>query len=175
MKDNEMLVVENYEKAISKCTTKDMVNKLYRQARVWTRFHTHFEFACTPDESREINAKFKEIRVKKLHELGYRTFGEIITSGKIFLEGIEYCGLIDLYEKVAKLSGYKVTEKTRFDCTKIDVSENVMKKVYDYYQKEKGATMYDCNMAWCMSGPKCDAALSDDLAVIREGFCYEST
>ena len=173
MKDNELLVISNYEKAIRKCKTKDMVNKLYRQARVWSRFHTHFEFACTPDEAHEINAKFKEIRVKKLHEMGYRTFGEVITSGKIFLDGYTYTTIIHLYETVAKLSGYEVTDNTHYDCTKITVSRNIQELIYDYYE-DGGCELWEINMGWLNGGPKTDDSLPNDTAVIEEGFCYEA-
>lgn len=174
MRENELLVISNYEKAMKKCKTKDMVNKLYRQARVWTRFHVHFEFACTQDEAHEINAKFKEIRIKKLHELGYRTFGEVISSGTIFLDGVEYGSIVSLYETVAKLAGYRITDKTRFNCTKIRVPENVRENVYKWY-KERGCEEWEVNMGWLNGGPKADSTLPDDTVVIEEGFCYEET
>lgn len=175
MKDNEMLVISNYEKAMHKCKTKDMVNKLYRQARIWTRFHTHFEFACTPDEAKEINAKLKEIRIKRLHELGYRTFGEVISSGTIFLDGVEYGGITDMYKQVARLAGYEVTDNTRYDCRKVSVSENIADNIYNYYETHKGMSKQDIGMIWLNFGPKCESRLPKDTVEIEEGFCYEET
>lgn len=173
MNETETRVVENYKKAMHKCKTKDAVNKLYRQARIWNRFHTHFEFACDVETSREINAQFKEVRVNRLHELGYRTYGEIISSGTIFLDDVHYKGITDMYKKVAELAGYKVTDNTHYNCTKIRVAKNVADNIFKYYEEVEHMPKESSGMLWCIYGPKADESLADDSVVIEEGFFYE--
>ncbi len=173
MTENETRVVENYTKAMHKCKTKDEVNKLYRQARIWTRFHVHFEFACDTQVGHEINAEFKDVRIKKLHELGYRTYGEIISSGTIFLDDVQYTGITDMYKKVAELAGYKVTDNTHYNCTKIRVAKNVADNIFKYYDEVEHMSKESSGMLWCIYGPKADESLADDSVVIEEGFFYE--
>lgn len=173
MTENETRVVENYTKAMHKCKTKDAVNKLYRQARIWNRFHTHFEFACDVEASREINAKFKEIRIERLHKLGYRTYGEIISSGTIFLDEVTYTSITDMYKKVAELAGYNVTDNTRYNCTKINVARNIQEKLFKYYEEVEHMPKANIGMIWCIYGPKADDSLADDSVMIEEGFFYE--
>lgn len=173
MTENETRVVENYTKAMHKCKTKDEVNKLYRQARIWTRFHVHFEFACDTQVGHEINAQFKDVRVNRLHELGYRTYGEIISSGTIFLDDEIYSGITDMYKTVARLAGYTITCNTHYNCTKIRVAKNVADKIFKYYEEVEHMPKERSGMLWCIYGPKADDSLADDSVVIEEGFFYE--
>ena len=59
----------------SYCCTQDEVNKVYRQSRNWVRYHCHFGKACSDERGRELNQKFKEMRWKRLSELGYEVKG----------------------------------------------------------------------------------------------------
>lgn len=61
-----------YEYAIIKRTRKDMfkaidrdgINKIYRQARIWNRFHHFYAGACTYQTYTYLNNKFKKMRLE---------------------------------------------------------------------------------------------------------------
>ena len=62
-------VLRNYERDIKKAYNKDSVNKLYRQARIWSRFHNVYAECCSDEHAFEIRKKLKEIRLNRLNEL----------------------------------------------------------------------------------------------------------
>lgn len=55
-------VVTKLSAEMGECENADQVNKLYRQARVWVRFHCYYAKACSPEHSQELNEKIKGIR-----------------------------------------------------------------------------------------------------------------
>lgn len=59
-------VIERLEVDMQECETADQVNKLYRQARIWVRFHCFYAKACSPEHSQELNARIKNIRNARL-------------------------------------------------------------------------------------------------------------
>ena len=69
MKREVLIAKMNYYYELQKLTNKDSVNKLYRQARVWTRFSRAFAETLTPEESVEINGEFKRLRNERLEEI----------------------------------------------------------------------------------------------------------
>lgn len=70
----EQNIITAYALEIDKCMTKDQINKLYRQARIWNRFHRFLGSGCTDEVYRELNTAFKEVRWNRLANLGYPVF-----------------------------------------------------------------------------------------------------
>lgn len=67
----EANVLRNIKRDFENAQDKDAVNKLYRQARVWTRFHLVYAEACSVSDRTELNKKLNDLRWKRLEELGY--------------------------------------------------------------------------------------------------------
>jgi hypothetical protein len=66
----EIRIIARYKSDMSKLNDRDSINKLYRQARIWNRFHHFFGNACTYDRYLELNETFKSIRKERFKELG---------------------------------------------------------------------------------------------------------
>lgn len=66
----ENSVLTKVSEEFNNCESKDQVNKIYRQARIWVRFHCHFAKACSVEHSQELNQKLKVLRWDRLKELG---------------------------------------------------------------------------------------------------------
>lgn len=47
---------------LRQATTVDTVNKLYRQARIWARFHCIFGDGCSTQRTKELYTKIKYYR-----------------------------------------------------------------------------------------------------------------
>lgn len=62
-------VVERLVNEMGECETADQVNKLYRQARIWVRFHCFYAKACSPEHSQELNGRIKNIRNNALSRI----------------------------------------------------------------------------------------------------------
>lgn len=62
----ENSVVTKLSEEMSECVDADSINKLYRQARIWVRFHCFYAKACSPEHSQELNARIKDIRNENL-------------------------------------------------------------------------------------------------------------
>ena len=62
-------VLKNTENEMRKAGNRDSVNKIYRQSRIWVRFHCHFAKGCSVEHSQELNNKLKHIRWNILKEL----------------------------------------------------------------------------------------------------------
>lgn len=97
------------------------------------------------------------------------------------IEGVNLLPLsiIDLYDFVATTLGYD-KEKVRYDCTEIEVSDDIADLVEEKYRQvgqEKGLGEYDIKMSfgmdWCCSGPKVDEKLDNGTIVVYEGFIKE--
>jgi hypothetical protein len=98
------------------------------------------------------------------------------------------CGLTDFYEKAAKKYISELSEgridavdfsEYKFDCRKIDVSQNIQDMFYEYYTKlvkENDSTISDpdiktgITMLLAMSGPKVNTNLADNEIEIFDGF-----
>ncbi|MBQ9605551.1 MAG: hypothetical protein IJV16_00025 [Lachnospiraceae bacterium] len=103
---------------------------------------------------------------------------------KIRLEHGEYDnGLMNTYENIAKRAGYRITDSTVFDCTKIDVSENIQDSWIDFYrelEKKEHPELADLDimsnvMALLLNfGAKVNNSLSVNEVSIMTGFAKES-
>lgn len=65
----ENSVLTNLTVELGNCENADQINKLYRQARIWVRFHCFYAKACSPEHSQELNEKIKNIRNKNLERV----------------------------------------------------------------------------------------------------------
>ena len=65
----EVNILRRVRTDMYKAADKDGVIKLYRQARVWTRFHYYLAKACTYDKYTYLNRKFKSMRRDALRAL----------------------------------------------------------------------------------------------------------
>lgn len=70
----ESNVLEAMHKEFTRCCTSDEINKVYRQARNWVRFHCYFGKCGEKEHSQELNHKVKEMRWDRLEFLGYETW-----------------------------------------------------------------------------------------------------
>lgn len=65
----EYNVIKHYRRDIYKVGDRESINKIYRQARVWNRFHYVYAAACTRERHLYLNQKFKNIRCEALKTL----------------------------------------------------------------------------------------------------------
>lgn len=91
---------------------------------------------------------------------------------KVQIKDGMYEGIVDLYNAVAIVSGYKVTEDTRFDCRKINCSKHIQNNIFEYY-KSKGMEATSIGMNWCCFGPKALDELDTYDVEFEDGFMYE--
>jgi len=82
-----------------------------------------------------------------------------------------FCGIPDLYTKLAELECEVVPEDIRYDCTKIEVAKNVADNMFAYMES-RGIDKASQGMMWCIYGPKTNEALEDDTVVYEKGFMY---
>lgn len=66
-------VLTRVKREFDEADNKDTINKIYRQARNWVRFHCYYAKACTPEKAHELNEKLKNLRWDRLSQLGYIT------------------------------------------------------------------------------------------------------
>ena len=80
--------------------------------------------------------------------------------------------LTEFYHAVAKEMGYADTSELHYDCTKIDIAENIQNGFYDYYTKEMhpAADTVSVTMLLAMSGPKVNRDLKVNEVEVFEGF-----
>ncbi len=62
----EYKVIRQVRKDMFKAIDRDGINKIYRQARVWNRFHYRYAEACTQQRYHFLNNKLKQIRLDAL-------------------------------------------------------------------------------------------------------------
>lgn len=88
-------------------------------------------------------------------------------------------GLPEFYDAVATEMGYADTSQLKYDCTKINVAENIQDGFYDYYLaliREKDIYSHenearaDVTLVLAMSGPKVDKALKANEVEVFDGF-----
>lgn len=97
------------------------------------------------------------------------------------IEGVNLLPLTitDLYDFVATTLGYD-KEKVRYDCTKIEVSNDIADLVEEKYRQvgqEKGLSEDSIRMSfgmdWCCNGPKVNEKLDNGTIVVHDGFIHE--
>lgn len=54
----ELNVLTKVADEISHAKDESAINKIYRQARNWSRYHCYYAEACSPSTCRELNRKF---------------------------------------------------------------------------------------------------------------------
>ena len=87
--------------------------------------------------------------------------------------------IVDLYNAAARQMGHKSTRDLRYDCTKINVAENIQDDFYNYYYdvaKARDESMPESEirvgvtMLLAMSGPKVDKELKANEIEVFDGF-----
>ena len=86
---------------------------------------------------------------------------------RIDLTGCEYTTITALYEQVAEICGE--TSGVHFDCTKIEVSENIALAIFEHYENN-GVSRDNAGMKWVCYGPKTNDHLPNDTCAIESGF-----
>lgn len=93
------------------------------------------------------------------------------------------CTIVELFDAVAKEMGYENLSKINYDCTKINVADNIQDGFYTEYGRllresdpnipytevTAGITMH-----LAMSGPKVDTTLKANEVEVFDGFIIES-
>ena len=67
--DEERNILKHVKDDINKAKDRDEVNKIYRQARIWNRFHHFYANACSYDMYTFLNRKFKSYRNEALRTI----------------------------------------------------------------------------------------------------------
>lgn len=80
--------------------------------------------------------------------------------------------LIEFYNAVANEMGYADTSELYYDCTKIDIAENIQNGFYEYY-KGKGYDTVSITMTLAISGPKVNQDLKANEVEVLDGFIKE--
>lgn len=87
--------------------------------------------------------------------------------------------LIAFYNVVATEMGYTDTSELHYDCTKINISENIQNGFYEYYKANakkinpfvnEDDVMISTTMILACSGPKVDSGLKVNEVEIFDGF-----
>ena len=98
---------------------------------------------------------------------------------KLLISNYKPMSIIELYEAAAKEMGCTNTSEIKYDCTKINVAENIQDGFYGYYLamlREKDIYSHenearaDVTMLLAMSGPKVDNALKANEVEVFDGF-----
>lgn len=98
---------------------------------------------------------------------------------KILISNYKPCGITELYEAAAKEMGYTDTSGIKFDCTKINVAENIQDGFYEYYlalirendiYSHENEARADITLVLVTSGPKVDKSLKENEVEIFDGF-----
>lgn len=86
-------------------------------------------------------------------------------------------GIIHLYDMVARLMGNEDTSNLRYNCTKINVSQDISDVIELAYRTD--AYITDWKLAfgtdWCCYGPKVDESLPGATVEVQDGFIVEGT
>lgn len=91
----------------------------------------------------------------------------------------QQCGIVQLFDTVAREIGYRNTSELNYDCRKINVAKNIQDMFYEFYTqlvRKADSKMPDSDiqvgitMTLAMSGPKVDETLADNEVEIFEGF-----
>ena len=98
---------------------------------------------------------------------------------KVLISNYKPCGIQELYEAAAKEIGYTDTSEIKFDCTKINVAENIQDGFYEYYlalirendiYSHENEARADITLVLVTSGPKVDKSLKENEVEIFDDF-----
>lgn len=67
--EEELNIIHRVRTDMFKAIDKDGVNKVYRQARIWTRYHHFLANACSYEKYRFLNNTFKMTRKEAINAL----------------------------------------------------------------------------------------------------------
>lgn len=70
MLEYEQRVVRATQDEMRKAESIDTLNKAYRQARIWNRYHYYLTSSCTKGRYTALNNVFKQLRDERRAELG---------------------------------------------------------------------------------------------------------
>ena len=88
------------------------------------------------------------------------------------------CGLTEFYDAVAREMGYQNTSELHYNCTKIDIAENIQDGFYEHYMalamEETPLPESEINvgitMLLALSGPKVNKDLKANEVEVFDGF-----
>ena len=89
------------------------------------------------------------------------------------------CGLTEFYDEVAREMGYDDPSELHYNCTKINVAENIQNNFYEYYlalirendiYSHENEARADITLLLVMSGPKVDQTLKTNEVEVFDGF-----
>ena len=83
-----------------------------------------------------------------------------------------HTSIVQLYNNIALRLGYN-PDNCEYDCRKINVSNDIFERIYDYYRTEENYGMDTMGMVWCCYGPKCDDKLKEYEVEIADDFIKE--
>lgn len=84
--------------------------------------------------------------------------------------------LIEFYNTVATEMGYTDTSELHYDCTKINIAENIQNGFYEYYKvnanpfTSENDILMGITMLLACSGPKVDTNLKANEVEVFDGF-----
>lgn len=89
------------------------------------------------------------------------------------------CGLTELYDAVATKIGFVDTSEINYDCTKINIAQNIQDGFYEYYaevarEANSDVTAQEISIATtmllAMKGPKVNESLNANEVEVFDGF-----
>lgn len=81
-----------------------------------------------------------------------------------------FCSISKLYANIATKSGIDDNTVATYDCTELEVSEEVFNLVRAYYMESEGSSAEDVGMMWLIFGPKVNNKLKDYEVEVFDGF-----
>lgn len=87
--------------------------------------------------------------------------------------------LVGFYETVAREMGYADTSEIKYDCTKIDIAENIQDEFYNYYyaiaretypKESENEINAGITIMLAISGPKVNKELKANEVEVFDGF-----
>lgn len=146
------------ERDFSKAIDENSVNKIYRQARVWTWFSYHNAKMIDDWDRGCINSILRQMRDERVAEIRSGML-KVPSADGVYSISVKQedcnCGISDFYRKVARLSKLEVNEETLYDCRHIVVSPLVADEIEAFYISEGNGADAFCYV-WMMYGPKVD-------------------
>ena len=89
-------------------------------------------------------------------------------SISVFIDSMD---MYAFYRETAEILGMKVTGQDSFDCTKICISETILKKWEEQFAEKYGRDRMPELMRYlCLVGPKTDLKLGQDEVEVQNGF-----
>lgn len=81
-----------------------------------------------------------------------------------------FCSISKLYANIATKSGIDADTVATYDCTELEVSEQVFNSVRAYYMEAEGRSADEVGMMWLIFGPKYSSKLKDYEVEVFDGF-----